>query len=208
MRPANEELANTLTHAAGILLAPLMYAALRAGSPCDARHAFSALVFGLGALLLYAASTVYHLTPPGRFKRLLRCADHIGIYILIAASYTPVLLCGVGGPVGIAVCALLWGLAALGALGKVFFLGRWPRLSLALYLAMGWSGVAVAVPVWRAVPAAALWCILGEGIFYTAGSWFFARDTRRYYHAVWHVFVLLGTLAHFAALLILFACGR
>ncbi|MCH5182455.1 MAG: hemolysin III family protein [Prevotellaceae bacterium] len=200
-----EEVANTVTHLAGAVLAPLMTAVLAAAGGGSLRHLLSALTFGFGVLALYTASTVYHFAMPGRLKRCLRYADHIGIYVLIAASYTPVLLCSVGGTAGWTVFGLLWALAALGAVYKLFFLGRWPRLSLALYLAMGWSGVAIAVPVWRAVPAEALWCIFAEGIFYTAGSWFYARDVRRYWHAVWHVFVLLGTLAHFAAVWIIYA---
>lgn len=200
-----EEVANTLTHLAGVVLAPLMTVVLAVCGRESLRHQLAALTFGLGVLALYAASTAYHFALPGRLKRALRYADHIGIYVLIAASYTPILLCSVGGVTGWTVFGLLWGIAALGAVFKLLFLGRRPRLSLGLYLAMGWSGVAIAVPVWQAVPAAALWCILGEGLFYTAGSWFYARDGRRYWHAVWHVFVLLGTLAHFAAVWIIYA---
>lgn len=203
----NEELANTVTHLAGVVLAPAMLCVLAVGAGDAPLRIFSAWVFGLGAFLLYAFSTAYHFAMPGRLKRCLRYADHIGIYVLIAASYTPVLLCSVGGTAGWVVCGLLWGVAVLGTLYKLLFLGRWPRFSLVLYLAMGWSGVAVAVPVWKAVPPAALWCILGEGFFYTAGSWFYARDVRCYYHAVWHMFVLLGTLAHFGAVWIIYTAA-
>jgi len=150
---------------------------------------------------MYASSTVYHWTLPGKLKNYLRYFDHISIYVLIAASYTPVLICGVGGETGWVMFCILWGFVIFGAFYKIFFLGKYPRVSLGIYLAMGWSGLFIARPVWNSLPTVALWFLFAEGLFYTIGSYFFARDLKHaYYHAVWHLFVLCGTLSHFAAM--------
>ena len=94
---------------------------------------------------------------------------------------------------------ILWSVALLGIFYKIFFLGKYPKVSLAIYLIMGWSVVFIAKPVWDVVPATALLFILLEGIFYTAGTYFYSHDSKKYYHAIWHIFVLGGTVSHFCA---------
>lgn len=122
---------------------------------------------------------------------------------MIACSYTPILIGVVGGWLGWLVFAIQWAFVIGGIFYKVLAMGRWPRLSLAIYLAMGWSIVLIAEPVVRLLTPLTLWLILAEGVFYTAGTYFFANDERRHYHAIWHVFVLLGALAHWGAILTL-----
>jgi hemolysin III len=197
-----EETANTLSHALGVLMSlPITLILLSDNASRSWQSTFALCVFCASVLCMYLASSVYHLAKPGRLKRFLRYIDHINIYVLIAASYTPILLIAVGGTLGWAFFGAMWLLALIGTFYKVFFLGKQPRLSLALYLLMGWAGLFIAVPVWHALPAMSLWMLLAEGLSYTTGTYFFARDTTHpYYHALWHLFVLGGTLFHFLSL--------
>lgn len=201
LKQTKEEIANTLTHLLGILVAcatggVLITKALQSSW----QSLLGVIVFSVGMLLMYVASTVYHWALPGKWKHILRYCDHINIYVLIAASYTPILLCAIGGKLGWWVFGGMWTMALIGALYKIFFLGKYPRLSLAIYLTMGWSVVFIAKSVWHNMPAIALGCILLEGISYTLGTYFYSRDKQTpYYHAIWHLFVLGGTAAHVAA---------
>lgn len=201
MKRTREELFNTLTHLGGTLLMPLVLIILLHQTKSSTwQYTFSILVFSISAILMYASSTMYHWAMPGKVKRILRYFDHINIYVLIAASYTPILLCAVGGTIGWVMFGFLWVIVLLGTFYKILFLGKYPRLSLGIYLIMGWSGIMIIKSVWNSLSAPALWCLLAEGLFYTIGSYFFARDCQhKYYHAIWHLFVLGGTLSHFAA---------
>ncbi|MEG1615760.1 MAG: hemolysin III family protein [Bacteroidales bacterium] len=201
MKQTKEEIANTLTHFIGVALA-LLAGWILIGKSVTAQWEtlFAAIVFSVSVLLMYSASTIYHWTLPGKGKRVLRYVDHINIYVLIAASYTPILLCAIGGKLGWGMFAFLWTLVVAGTLYKVFFLGKYPRLSLGIYLMMGWSVLLIAKTVWLNMPGIALALILLEGILYTAGTYFYARDAKKpYYHAIWHLFVLGGTVSHAAA---------
>lgn len=195
-----EERFNTWTHLAGVLFTlSLAWLLLVPGYRDGWRSAMGVTFFTVGMLVMYSASTVYHWWREGRVKRVLRIVDHIGIYVMIAASYTPVCLSVVGGWLGWLVFALLWAIVVAGAFYKIFAIGRWPALSLGLYLAMGWSGVFIALPVYRNLCPDALCCILAEGVFYTSGTYFFAHDGRRFYHGIWHLFVLAGSVCHWLA---------
>lgn len=203
-RRTKEEIFNTLTHLAGVVFTlATAWAVLRLGYRCGWRNAFGVTCFTCGMLLMYAASSVYHWWLPGRTKRALRVLDHVSIYVMIAASYTPICVGVVGGVTGWLTFGVLWGLVLLGTVYKVAAMGRWPRLSLGLYLAMGWTFVFIAVPVVRAIPLSAFLCLLAEGAFYTGGTYFFAHDDRPWFHGVWHVFVLLGSVAHWAAVFLI-----
>lgn len=218
---SGEEFVNSVTHFVGMLLAPVMLILLIAVMSDNDIFVFSegdvdlfssistkllgAIMFCAGVFILYTSSTIYHWVQPGHLKSIFRYIDHISIYVLIAASYTPILICAIGGILGWVMFFIMWTFVVLGAIYKIFFLTKWPRLSLALYLTMGWSCIFIAVPVWQKLPASALSCIFAEGFFYTAGSYFFVHDNRKYFHALWHVFVLLGTISHFAAVWIIMA---
>ena len=152
---------------------------------------------------MFLSSTAYHWVREGKTKDVLRKFDHISIYVMIACSYTPILIGVVGGWLGWTVFAFQWLVVIGGIFYKIYAIGRWPRLSLAIYLIMGWSIVLIAEPVIKALKPATLWLLLAEGIAYTAGTYFFAHDERPHYHAIWHVFVLLGALAHWGAVLTL-----
>lgn len=201
-RRSAEERFNTLTHLAGVVFTLIAaWFILRLGYQAGWKNAFGTTFFTCGMLLMYAASTLYHWWMPGRGKRFLRVLDHISIYVMIAASYTPICIGVVGGAVGWTVFGILWGVALGGAVYKIAALGRWPRLSLLLYLVMGWTFVFIAEPVCTRISTPSLICLLFEGLFYTSGTYFFAHDSRRFYHGIWHIFVLLGSVSHWLAIL-------
>lgn len=201
-RRSGEERFNTLTHLIGVVFTlAAAWFILRLGYGSNWKNAFGTTFFTCGMLLMYAASTLYHWAMPGRAKRRLRIFDHISIYVMIAASYTPICIGVVGGALGWTVFGILWGVALGGAVYKLTAMDRYPRLSLFLYLLMGWSLIFMAEPVCSRLSTRALCAILAEGLFYTSGTWFFAHDSKPYFHGVWHIFVLLGSVAHWLAIL-------
>lgn len=197
-----EEIHNTLTHLIGaVAAASLLWVLVAMAIPQGWQWIMGVLFLGIGTIMMYAFSTAYHWTHTGTAKRVLRIFDHIGIYIMIASSYTPICIGVVGGWLGWTVFGVLWAVVIGGAFYKIAALGKYPRLSLALYLIMGWSIVFIAKPVYDALSWQSMSLIVLEGLFYTAGTWFFAHDKRPYFHAIWHVFVLLGTISHWAAII-------
>lgn len=197
-----EERFNTLTHLGGVVFTlAAAWVILRLGWGSGWKNAFGTTFFTCGMLLMYAASTLYHWWLPGHGKRRLRVLDHISIYVMIAASYTPICIGVVGGALGWTVFGLLWAVALGGAVYKITAMGRWPRLSLLIYLVMGWTFVFIAEPVCTRISTPAMISLGAEGLFYTSGTYFFAHDSRPYYHGVWHIFVLLGSVAHWLAIL-------
>jgi hemolysin III len=183
----------------GIAAVPLLViAASRRGSAADV---VAAAVFGASLILLYFASTVYHAAPPGRIRDRLRRLDHAAIYLLIAGTYTPFTLGVLAGPWGWSLFAVVWSLAALGVAAKLAVGPRFPRLSTALYLAMGWIVVVAAGPLAdRIHPAGLAWLAAG-GLCYTVGVVFYASRRIPWGHFIWHLFVLAGSTCHFFAAL-------
>jgi hemolysin III len=197
-----EELANTLSHGAGaigalVALPVLIVASMRAGSTLAV---VGAVVFAVSAFFLYAASTAYHATPRGRAKRILRDIDHIGIFILIAGSYTPFTLGVLRGPWGWSILFAIWTLAILGVIWKVHPALRKDHAPVWLYLLMGWLVVIAARPLWMNLPPAGLAWLAAGGVAYTAGVLFYVQERQPYFHFVWHLFVLAGTTCHFMAI--------
>ncbi|HKH12488.1 MAG TPA: hemolysin III family protein [Rubrobacter sp.] len=196
-----EEAANVATHAAGLLasivgVVVLVYLGVVRG---EVLHVASAGLYGATLVALYAASTLYHAFRKPGVKRVLRVLDHCAIYLLIAGTYTPFVLVGLGGGWGWALFCVIWAMAAAGIVFKVFATGRFAVVSTAAYVAMGWLGVVAIGPLVRALPGAALAWLLAGGIAYTAGTFFYHRRVP-YSHALWHVFVLLGSVCHFVAI--------
>ena len=198
-----EEIANSVTHGAGFVAfaigLPILIAT--AAQRGDAMQVIGCSVFAICLVLLYAASTIYHALPQSRAKQIFRVADHIAIYLVIAGSYTPFLLGVLRGPFGWTLCAVIWGLAALGILHKLLLGMRFPHLSTAFYLAMGWLAVVAIGPITRHVPSDGLAWLAAGGLLYTAGVVFYAWERLRYGHMVWHLFVLAGSACHFVAVL-------
>ncbi len=202
IKRSKEEIFNTLTHLAGVILTlSVAWIIIKLGYESDWKNAFGVTFFTSGMLLMFAFSTLYHWCLPGKGKNVLRIFDHISIYVMIAASYTPICIGVVGGVLGWTVFGLLWGVVIAGAVYKITAINKYPRLSLALYLLMGWSVVFIAQPVFERLTWTALGFILLEGLLYTGGTYFFANDEHRWFHGIWHLFVLGGAIAHWAAVL-------
>ncbi|MBQ2608648.1 MAG: hemolysin III family protein [Paludibacteraceae bacterium] len=206
---SREETANTWTHLVPAVLTlliawPLLRLSLNHQSSIINLQSLGTSLFIMGMLLMFTSSTIYHAVTDPVHKARLRVFDHISIYVMIAGSYSPICLSVLGGWVGWSVFGFLWACVIAGIVGKTIALGRHPRLSLALYLAMGWTALVVIWPMWTGMPHAAFWWIIAEGVFYTVGSYFFNHDEEHaFYHAIWHVFITLGALSHIIALWII-----
>jgi hemolysin III len=200
-----EEIANSLTHGIGILFSVVAISLLVTFSVLNgsAIHVVSSSIFAGSFLLLYTFSTLYHAFQHEQVKRLLRTFDHISIYILISGTYTPFLLLGVGGALGWVFFGIIWLLAVLGIIFKVYYQYRFPKASLIFYLGMGWMGVFLIKPLFASLDATVLSLILGGGVSYTLGTIFFVQKKMMYAHAIWHLFVLGGTITHFIAMMFL-----
>lgn len=198
-----EEIAHSVTHGLGVLASIVglcvlvAFAALHGG----AVEIVASAVFGGTLILLYTASTLYHSIPLPATKSVLRVIDHASIYLLIAGTYTPFTLITLAGPWGWSLFATVWSLAALGVGFKLFTTGRFEKLSLLIYIAMGWCGVVAAQPLLEALAPAGLWLLVGGGLAYTGGVVFYAMESLRYHHAIWHLFVLAGSVLHYFAVL-------
>jgi len=196
-----------VTHGFGVLLsiAGLVILVAKATLYGDPWHIVAASIFGSTLVLMYAASTLYHSIPanplPGA-KRVLRVLDHSLIYFLIAGTYTPFTLITLRGPWGWGLFAFTWGLALAGVVFKIFATGRFEKVSLAIYLLMGWCAIVAVEPLLGALPPAGLWLLLGGGLTYSGGVAFYVWTSLRYHHAVWHLFVLAGSVLHFFAVLL------
>lgn len=162
----------------------------------DVWRIVGAVVFVVTLVTLYTASTAYHAARTERIKRRLKIFDHCAIYLLIAGSYTPFLLNDLRGPWGWSLFGVIWGLAVAGITFKFFFTGRFPLVSTSVYLLMGWLVLVAAVPMLRSMQLTTLAWLAAGGIAYTAGTPFYHAVRMRYAHAVWHVFVLAGSVCH------------
>ena len=158
---------------------------------------FSVIVYGLSIILLFLASTCYHAITSSKRKHYFRIADHIGIYLLIAGTYTPVLLIAIPHGLGWTLFWVVWGIAAFGLILKLFFTGRFERFSTFIYLAMGWLAVIPYAELTTALDAKALALLIGGGVAYTVGVLFYAIEKIPYNHFIWHLFVLGGASCHF-----------
>ena len=196
-----EELANSLTHGLGIALSLLgtgLMAAKAAASPAPL-NLFAALVFGISMCLLYTASTLYHSSGKPSTKKTFKILDPAGIYLLIAGSYTPFSLLAFSGFWKWGLFSVIWTIALFGVFFKIFFTGRFRKLSLALYLGMGWLAIFALPEMLNRLLENCLALLLLGGLSYTCGVIFYIQKKKAYTHAVWHFFVLLGSLFHFLA---------
>jgi hemolysin III len=199
-----EELANSLTHGVGALLAVggLVWLVTLAAVRGDAWHVVACSIYGAAMVALYTASTLYHAIPSPRAKRVLQVIDHTAIYLLIAGTYTPFTLVSLRGPWGWSLFGVVWGLAVTGIVLEIATSRRWPAVSIALYVAMGWVVVVATRPLLAALPPAGLALMVAGGLAYTGGLGFYAWKRLPYGHTVWHLFVLAGTVLHFFAVMV------
>jgi hemolysin III len=199
-----EEFLHSASHGIGLLLSIaglvlLVDLALVRGG--GARLVTACGVFGLTLILLYLTSTLYHGVRDARAKHILRVLDHSAIYLLIAGTYTPFTLVSLGGAWGWTLFGIVWGLAILGILLKVFAMGRLRWLSIVLYLGMGWLAIVALDPMIEALGPEGMWLVFLGGMAYTSGVAFYVWR-RPYCHAIWHAFVLAGSILHFLAVLL------
>ncbi|MBS3757786.1 MAG: hemolysin III family protein [Desulfobacterales bacterium] len=198
-----EEIANSITHGIGACLAlvGLVCLILYSGNYRDAWRVVGFSIFGASLFLLYLSSTLYHAFPNGRIKHFLRLMDHSAIFLLIAGTYTPVLLIAMRGPWGWTLFGLIWAMALAGWIFELAFLGRFKKASLTIYIGMGWLAVIAVKPMLTLLPTGLLVYIVLGGLFYTTGIIFYVSRRLPYHHAIWHLFVLAGSTLHFLGML-------
>lgn len=199
-----EEVANSLTHGFGLLLsiAGFIFLVSLAAFNGDGWHIASAIVYGSSLVILYGASTVYHSAVEPDHKLRMQLVDHCCIYLLIAGSYTPFMLVVLRESIGAGILAFVWAFALFGIAMKVIFRGRFSAVGVASYLAMGWIGVIAVQPLYMALGAAPLALIIAGGLSYSIGVIFFGWKSIKHHHAIWHLFVLGGSLLHYMAVVI------
>jgi len=198
-----EESLNTLTHFIGIIIVSLASGCLITLSVLSGSTTKLAaiLIYSVSMITLYAASTLYHFAENESVKARLKIVDHCSIYLLIAGTYTPLLLINLQGTTGTTLLLITWSMALVGIIAKVFFFNRFKKISLAVYLIMGWLIVFAIRPLVETTSTAGLIFLLAGGLFYSGGTYFYSRKNKEFSHAIWHIFVLLGTIMHFLAVL-------
>ncbi len=198
-----EEIANSITHGLGLVLsiAGLAVLVVFASELGSGWHIVGCSVFGTTLIVLYTTSTLYHSIQHPRAKPILRTLDHSAIFLLIAGTYTPFTLVNLRGVWGWSILGLIWGLALAGIISQFTSLRRFVVLKIVLYVAMGWAAVIAVKPMFAGVAASGLLLLLIGGLSYTLGIVFYCWRRMPYNHAVWHVFVLAGSILHFFAVL-------
>lgn len=198
-----EEIAHAVTHGIGVLLsiAGLVVLVAFASLNGDAWHITSCAIYGATLILLYTASTLYHGIPNPRAKKVLQRLDHAAIFLLIAGTYTPFTLVNLRGGWGWTLFGMVWAITIFGMVLELTARRRYKRLSIALYLGLGWLVVVAVKPMLAAVDTAGLLLLLAGGLSYSLGVIFYVWKRLAYHHAVWHVFVLTGSILHFFAVL-------
>ena len=198
-----EEILNSISHGAGAVFAACGTALLivLAAFFSDAWGIVSSAVYGFSLIVLYTMSTLYHAITNARAKRVMRVLDHSSIFLLIAGTYTPISLVTLRGPLGWVVFGLVWGSAVIGIVFNAVSIERFKKLSLILYIASGWAVVIAAKPMIVTMRPGGLGLLLIGGLFYTGGIFFYVQKKRRWFHGIWHLFVLFGSVAHYLSIL-------
>ncbi len=202
--PRREEIANAITHGIGALLslAGLVLLIVFSSMKGTAWHVVSFTIYGVSMLLLYSCSTLVHSFKEGKIKDLFEFFDHSSIYIYIAGTYTPFMLIAIRGSLGWSLFGVVWGIALLGVVFKAFFVKRFLFMSTIFYLIMGWLIVIAWGPLVAAVPNPGIVLLVTGGLLYTLGTVFYVWRAFPYHHAIWHLFVLAGSVTHFFAILL------
>lgn len=192
-----EEYLNSLTHGIGIILSVIGLIFLSKNyNPQKIEYKYI-LIYTCSLIILYTASTTYHIVNLKKYKSLLRKFDHISIYILIAGTYTPVCMSILKESHGDLILALVWGLSFFGTILKLFFTGKFEKISLLLYLIMGWIILIDIDTFYQNTSAISLWFLALGGLFYSTGILFYIMHKLKYHHVIWHIFVLLGSFFHY-----------
>lgn len=201
-----EEFFNTISHGLGIVFG-IIGTLILVWKALDSKQVYSltaSLIFGVSIILLYSASTIYHLNWDKSYNHKLRIFDHISIYFLIAGTYTPFTLLVLKDSSGIWMFFTVWSLAIIGTVYKLFFTGKFKFVSLTIYLGMGWLVVFDFRSVFNLLNTQSLAWLIAGGLSYTLGTFFYSMKKIPFNHAIWHVFVLGGTVCHYFSVLGLF----
>ena len=198
-----EELFNSITHGVGTLvsIAGLVLLIVFSIIYGNLSHIISCTIFGFALVLLYTTSTLYHSFQKPNLKHAFKILDHSCIYVLIGGTYTLFLLVTIRGVVGWSMFALVWSLTAIGVLFKIFFVLRFKIISTIAYILMGWLVIFAIKPLFQALPGGALVLLIYGGLAYTLGTIFYAWEKLPFNHAIWHLFVLTGSVCHFCAVM-------
>jgi len=197
-----EEKFNIISHAIGLILsvAALILLVVYSSIYGSAWHIVSFTIYGASLIVLYSASTFYHYAQNPKLRHRLNIFDHSAIYVLIAGTYTPFTLVVLNGWVGWTIFGVSWGLAITGIVLKLFFTGKYDKISTFAYVLMGWIVIFAIKPLVHNLPFEGLMWLLAGGIFYTIGAVLYSIKNLKYNHAIFHIFVLLGSFAHFVAI--------
>lgn len=198
-----EEVINASIHGLGAILSlgALITLTILAAISGGVEKTVACAIFGIALVSMYTSSTLYHSARDTRIKKRYKIFDHVSIYLLIAGTYTPIALVDFPSNWGIAVISSMWGLAIAGVIFKLFFTGRFEKTSTLIYVLMGWSVVIAAKPLINSVPYDGVMWLVAGGLSYTLGVVFYIWKRLRFSHAIWHLFVLGGSICHFLAIL-------
>ncbi|SDE68560.1 PAQR family membrane homeostasis protein TrhA [Sporomusa acidovorans] len=198
-----EEILNAVTHGVGAFLALIGLGVLTAAAYLAGGvwHVVSFSIYGTSLVLLYVASTLYHSFTNEKLKYIFKFLDHAAIYVLIAGNYTPFTLIPLHGTLGWTMFFVIWGLAVAGIIFQIFFVRRFKVFATICYLFMGWLAVVMINPLLATLPIEGIYWLIGGGLFYTVGAIFYLAHKIPYNHAIWHLFVLAGSIAHYIAVL-------
>lgn len=199
---SSEEIANSLTHAIGVILCIVGTVTLliKAYDSQNPWQIYSAYIYCSSLVLLYLASTIYHAISSPTLKELFHVIDHSAIYVLIAGTYTPFLLVGLRNEIHISFIIIMWSIALIGIIYKLFMIKKFKLISTLIYLGMGWMAIIKLSTFYHHLSAqASIWILIG-GLFYSIGTIFYSKKNIWYHHAIWHIFVLFGSISHYIAI--------
>ena len=191
-----EEKLNAVSHGVGVIAATvgLIFLLMRVD---DTYGQFACVVYGLSMILMFLSSTLYHLAKNPSLKDFLKVVDHSAIYFLIAGTYTPFMIVAIGGWVGLTGMIIVWSIALIGIVFKIFASQRFPKLSVITYLLMGWIAIFFFYPLYNALTTEGIALLVGGGICYTVGVLFYLAKKIQFTHTIWHLFVVAGGVCHF-----------
>lgn len=199
-----EELFSSISHGlgAGLSIAGCVVAIVFAALYGDAWCVVSACIYGAALIITYTTSTLYHALTNPTAKKVFRILDHSMIFLLIAGTYTPMTLVVLHGPLGWVLFGVVWAAAVLGIVLNAVGLERFKKFSMIAYIASGWVAILAIVPLFRTMPSAGFWLLIGGGLAYTVGIIFYGMKKVKYMHAVWHLFVIAGSTLHYFMILL------
>ena len=198
----SEERINVVTHSFGFLLSiiALVLFIIKATQLQNLWYGLSTMVYAVSLIILYGASTGYHSAKPKLLRAKLNILDHAAIYVLIAGTYTPFTLITLKGTFGYVLFTIVWAIAILGVILKLFYTGKFKLLSTIIYVGMGWIVIFAIKPLLENLSTNGIWLLFSGGFFYTLGAVLFMFDKLKFNHAIFHVFVLLGSISHFLSI--------